>query len=54
MKNLEFKFACLQLQILAQFLEKYYLDKLNFKECLIDNDLKCKIVANILFYMITL
>ena len=49
----DFKFGAAQLEILATFLEKNFIEKLNFKECLLPDDDKCKVIAQKLFYLMT-
>ena len=51
LKANDFQFGTVQLEILALFLEKNFLGKLNFKECLRVNDVKCKVIADKLFYL---
>lgn len=41
------------MELLALFLEKNFLSKLNFKECLRVKDAKCKVIADKLFYLMT-
>lgn len=43
--------GAIKMQLLAQFLEQKALKRLNFKECLLINDQKAKIVANKIWYL---
>ena len=46
-----FQFAAIQLEILANFLEENFMKRLNFKECLQQNDEKGKTIAWMLWYI---
>lgn len=47
--KLNYEFASYQLEIIAKFLEKNFLKKLNFKECLLENDQRAKVIASMLW-----
>ena len=47
--KLNYEFASNQLEIIAKFLEMNYVKKLNYKECLLVNDQKAKVIANMLW-----
>ena len=47
--KLNYEFASYQLEIIAKFLENNFLKKLNFKECLLVNDQRAKVIANMLW-----
>ena len=51
LKKERFHFGTIQLQLLAEFLERNFLKRLNYKECLRSNDPKPKIVAQILWFI---
>lgn len=46
-----YQFAGIQLEIIARFLEKNFVDRLNYKETLAPNDQKCTVIANMLWYL---
>ena len=50
--NMNFK--VIQLTTIASFLEKNFLKKCNFKECLYQNDQKCRAIAMILWKLMAL
>ena len=47
--KLNYEFASYQIEIIAKFLEKNFLKKLNYKECLLINDQRAKVIANMIW-----